>query len=299
MVFALRIGKSSVRAYAGRKGIIMRRALWIAAGAIVLGATLLLAAGVLTAGELPPGVLQDWANYVKATEQRIAAELRAGKGFLALDFQPGAEVASERRALLAGEIPIKKMISYDPSGEKMVLSGGIAHHWRGSVFIPGAKLEEIISRVLNPTAADMQQEDVLQWRVLERGHDSLKIFLKLQRSKFVTVVYNTEHEVRVQRYGKDRASSTSVATRIAELEAPNSSREREKPEGQDHGFLWRMNSYWRYEQVSGGVIVECESVTLSRSVPFLLEPLIHSLIESTARESLERTLASMRKRHAK
>jgi hypothetical protein len=58
-----------------------------------------------------------------------------------------------------------------------------------------------------------------------------------------------------------------------------------------------MNSYWRYEQVSGGVIVECESLTLSRAVPFLLEPLIHSLVESTARESLERTLASMRSHH--
>ena len=275
----------------------MKRALRIGAGWPAVGAVLLLTVGVLAAAELTPELLQGWATYVKATEQRIAAELHAAKGFLVLDLQPEREAAQERRAVLAGEIPIKNMVSHDASGKKMELSGGIAHHWRGSVFIPGAKLDEIIYRVLNPTDADMQQEEVLQWRVLARGQDSLKIFLKLQRSKFVTVVYNTEHEVRVQRYGKDRASSTSVATRIAELDSPGSSREREKPIGHDSGFLWRMNSYWRYEQVAGGVVVELESVTLSRSVPFIFDLLIHPMIESTARESVERTLVSMRKHH--
>jgi len=275
----------------------MKRALRIRAGWPAVGAVLLLTVGVLAAAELTPELLQGWATYVKATEQRIAAELHAAKGFLVLDLQPEREAAQERRAVLAGEIPIKKMVSHDASGKKMELSGGIAHHWRGSVFIPGAKLDVIIYRVLNPTDADMQQEEVLQWRVLARGQDSLKIFLKLQRSKFVTVVYNTEHEVRVQRYGKDRASSTSVATRIAELDSPGSSREREKPIGHDSGFLWRMNSYWRYEQVAGGVVVELESVTLSRSVPFIFDLLIHPMIESTARESVERTLVSMRKHH--
>jgi len=34
--------------------------------------------------------------------------------------------------------------------------------------------------------------------------------------------------------------------------------------GDDRGFLWRLNAYWRYEQVAGGVIAECESITLSR-----------------------------------
>ena len=275
----------------------MRRTFRATAGLLGFGAALLLTPGVLAAAELTAELLQGWAAYVKATEQRIATELRAARGFLVLDFQPENEAAKERRAVLAGEIPIRKMVSYGASGKEMVLSGGIAHHWRGTVFIPGAKVEEIIYRILNPTAADMEQEDVLKWKVLERGQDSLKIYLKLQRSKFVTVVYNTEHEVKVQRYGKDRASSTSVATRIAELDSPNSSREREKPEGRDNGFLWRMNSYWRYEQVAGGVIVELESVTLSRSVPFIFDLLIHPMIESTARESVERTLTSMRKHH--
>ena len=246
--------------------------------------------------ELQAVTLKAWNAYVEATERRIAAELKSTRGFLALDFQP--EAAAERQTVRSGEIPVKRMESFDRAGARIPVPGGAIHHWRGCVFIPGANLEEVISRVTNPTAADTRQEDVVKSSVLEQGPDWLRIYLKLQRTKFITVVYNTEHTVRVQRYGKARASSTSVATRIAELERPNSNREREKPEGQDHGFLWRLNSYWRYEQAPGGVLVECESISLSRAVPSLLDAVIRPLIESTARESMERTLVSMRGRLA-
>jgi len=69
--------------------------------------------------------------------------------------------------------------------------------------------------------------------------------------------------------------------------------EREKPIGNDRGFLWRLNSYWRYQQVDEGVIVECESVSLSRSVPAMLRWMIGPIINRTARETLTATLTSM------
>ena len=148
---------------------------------------------------------------------------------------------------------------------------------------------------------DMGQQDVLEARVLSRGPDAMSVFLKLQRSRFVTAVFNTEHHVRFRRFGRDRAFSASTATKIAELESPGTPQERELPPGDDRGFLWRWNAYWRYERVHGpglsgveGVIVECESVSLSRGVPFGLRTLVGPLINSTARESMMRTLTSMR-----
>jgi len=249
-----------------------------------------------TAAELQPLTVKAWNAYVEATEARIARELRAPRGFLALDFQPTAEAALERRSVLAREIPVKQMESFDGSGRKIEVPDGMIHHWRGSVFMSGADLDQILSRVINPAVGDTRQEDVLQSRVLEKRPDFLRIYLKLQRSKFITVVFNTEHTVQARRYNPSRASSTSVATKIAELAMPNSNEEKEKPEGQDRGLLWRMNSYWRYEQVAGGVIVQCETITLSRGLPFFLEPLIRPLINSTAHESMQRTLGAMRER---
>ena len=75
---------------------------------------------------------------------------------------------------------------------------------------------------------------------------------------------------------------------------PGTAQEREKPVGNHYGFLWRLNAYWRYEQVNGGVLIECESVSLSRDVPFGFAWLVNSKVEGIARESLQKTLVSLR-----
>ncbi len=259
---------------------------------LLAGALFLFGAVSVKAADLHPETLAAWQAYVEAAERRMAAELSSKKGFLALDFQEHRDMASEQQAVMSGEIPVKQVTP----ANKIEISGGMIHHWRGSIFIPEVSLNLVLSRIENPRAEDTKQEDVLDSRILERGPGQLKMYLKLQRSKIVTVVYHTEHLVRYQRYGANQASSSSIATKIAEIERLSDNGEREKPEGHDRGFLWRMNSYWRYQQVSGGVIVECESITLSRSVPFLLGHIVRPLINSTARESMQRTLRSMRAR---
>jgi putative flippase GtrA len=244
------------------------------------------------AAVLHPQTVTAWQAYVDTAERRMAEELSSRNGFLALDFQSSADAARERREALSGRIPIKQIAP----GKRIPVPDGMIHHWRGSVFIPGVPLAFVLSRVEKPTAADTKQEDVLDSGILESSPGQLKLYLKLQRSKIVTVVYNTEHLVRYRWHGTTRASSSSIATKIAEIERLPENKEREKPEGQDRGFLWRMNSYWRYQQIDGGVLVECESMTLSRSIPPLLEYLIRPLINSTARESMQRTLQSTRSR---
>lgn len=261
---------------------------------VLLIITAFSAAPRLQAAELRPETAKAWEAYVQATEQRIARELASNTGFLALEFRN--EAAGEKKNMLAGRIPVVGMKTLDSCGAEVIVPSGMIHHWRGSVFIPGATLNEILWRVEKPTADDTRQEDVIASKVLEYGPDSLRLYLKLQRSKFVTVVYNTEHLVRYVKYGENRASSSSIATKIAELENANTAGEREKPQGRDRGFLWRLNSYWRYEQVGGGVIVECESISLSRTVPSVLEFFIRPLIDKVAKESMQRTLASMRSR---
>jgi hypothetical protein len=71
------------------------------------------------------------------------------------------------------------------------------------------------------------------------------------------------------------------------------------PIGDDRGFLWRLNAYWRYEEVAGGVLAECESISLSRDVPSLVRYFVGPLVESAARDSMERTLTTLRMRFAR
>jgi hypothetical protein len=250
----------------------------------------------LRAAELEPPTIAAWDAYVRATEERMGRELASVQGFLAGDFS--AERVASLPLLERGRIPVVKVATTGDNGEDIEVPGGLVHHWRGTVFVPGATIDEILDRVANPRAADTAQEDVLESRVLARGPRSLRLFLRLQRSQIVTVVYNTEHDVRYERQGPGRATSRSVATRIAEVAEPQTPAERERVPGRDRGFLWRLNSYWRYQQVDRGVVVECESISLSRTVPGLLRVTVQPIIDHVARGSMERTLSAMRDRFA-
>jgi putative flippase GtrA len=259
-------------------------------------AALLTGTTAAEAAELRPKTLEAWRACVEATEQRLARELFSSKGFLAMDFQDKSKALRSRRTVFSGEILIEEIVTLDKNGRPIHIPDGEVHHWRGAAFIPGVTLETVLEPLENPSPENAKQEDVLDYRVLEKAPGRHKLYLQLQRSRIVTVRYNTEHLVRYRRHGPNRASSSSVATKIAELESARDSQEREKPQGRDRGFLWRMNSYWRYEQVDGGVLVECESLTLSRSVPSILQLMARPLINGVARESMERTLQSLRTR---
>jgi len=70
--------------------------------------------------------------------------------------------------------------------------------------------------------------------------------------------------------------------------------ERLEPEGHDRGFLWRMNTYWRFEQKDGGTYVESQSISLTRDIPTGVGWLVGPMVNSIPRESLTFTLATTR-----
>jgi hypothetical protein len=245
----------------------------------------------VVAARLKPEAETGWTKYVAATERRMASELAGHERFLSLDFTSSA--AADHRALLAGQVVVHDIESLDTSGEGIDIPSALVHHWRGAVFVPHATVDGILTKLQSGELLT-QQEDVLKSSILERAPGRLKVYLKLQRSKIVTVVFNTEHVVTFVRVSPTRATSQSMATKIAELEDPNTPRERELPVGDDRGFLWKLNAYWRYEQVDGGVIIECESVSLSRTVPAVVRYVVGPLIDSTAKESMTRTLDAVR-----
>jgi hypothetical protein len=66
------------------------------------------------------------------------------------------------------------------------------------------------------------------------------------------------------------------------------------PVGNDHGFLWRLDSYWRFEERDGGVYIECEAISLTRDIPTGLAWLIEPIIRQLPQESLVNTLRATR-----
>jgi hypothetical protein len=172
--------------------------------------------------------------------------------------------------------------SLQAEGKSVDVESGTISDWRGSVLIPGVTLDRLLQRLQYP-GTPPPQEDVTTSRVLARGPDSLRVYMRLVRHAIVTVTYETEHEMTFRRVSPTFATARSVATRI------------EEAGGGDKGFLWRLHSYWRYQQVDGGVLVSVESLTLSRDVPFVVRPIAGRIVPRIARESMLRTLEALRR----
>jgi len=203
------------------------------------------------------------------------ATLRAWDAYVA---QAEAQLdRAPRRVLRAG--------AYATEGASIDVPGGTISDWRGAAFLPGITLDQLLYRLQYP-GTPPPQEDVVSSRVVGRWADGLRVSIRLVRRSIVTVSYDTEHEMTFRRRTPTLASARSVATRIEEIG------------GDDHGFLWRLNSYWRYEERDGGVMVELQSLTLSRDVPSFLRPIAAPLVRRVARESMVRTLEALRRQYS-
>jgi putative flippase GtrA len=165
----------------------------------------------------------------------------------------------------------------EPIGRTIRVPDGTIHEWRGSIVVPGITVAELVHALESP-GLPPPAEDILDARVLGRSDNGLRLYLKLTRTAIITVVYDTEHEIAFVRRGPGFATSRSVSTSIRETG------------GSDRGFLWRLNSYWRYRQRGDAVVVDVLSLSLSRDVPVLARPIAAPLIDRVARESMQRTL---------
>jgi putative flippase GtrA len=253
------------------------------AATVLLGSLLLLNAPAAATAQ-PAGARAGWDEYEASVDARYNSR-RPGEPFFVQDRK---HREGWRERVREGGIEIREV-------EGPPIPDGRIHHWVGAVFVPGTTVDALVTRLEAAAGTESQfYDDVLASKLLAHDGDRVRIFLKLRRTALITVTYNTEHTVEYRRLDVHRASARSTATKIAELSDPGTAREREKAPGDDNGFLWRLNAYWRYEAWGGGVLIECESVSLSRPVPLLLRPIAGPIVDRIARESLDRTLRSLR-----
>lgn len=259
-----------------------------------------LAAGLALAGEAPapqlkPETRDAFARYVALTEARNNAELARGTDLLWVDTLPRAERDQAYAALKRGEVQMKQLQTLD-GGATVHCPGGIIHHWVGLVFIPGAKLDDVLFILEDYNHHSTYfAPDVEQSRIESHDGDHFRVFLRFRRHKIITVVLNTEHDVHYFRDAPGRAHSRSSAIRIAEVKNAGQKDESEKPSGDDDGFLWGMETWWRMEERDGGVYLQSEVASLTRDIPTGLGWMIGPFITSIPKETLSATLNAARK----
>jgi hypothetical protein len=243
---------------------------------------------------LSPSTLQAFQRYVAITDAQNNRSL-GEENFLWIDTLPAKERQDAYAGLKRGEIEMRR-VPPEAEGANAGIPAGMIHDWRGIVFIPRAKLDQVL-RVLQDYDhhATIYAPDVEKAKIEQRDGNHYVVFLRFRRTKVVTVVLDTEHDVNYFRDSATRAHSRSSAIRIAEVENTNSPNEKEKKPGEDQGFLWKMETWWRLQEKDGGVYVENHVVSLTRDLPTGLGWLIEPFITSIPKESLEFTLGATRK----
>jgi hypothetical protein len=239
--------------------------------------------------EAPTAATAEFNQYAARVEARLARQHITGNGFLAHEG-PGVSWDSRLRRC---ELIIEHITPADEPNPP----GALLHHWRGTAFVGGASAADferlmkdlssyprtfapqvLRAKVLSPTAGEFPDHFVFSMRV--------------RQQHLITVVMDTTFDVAYGRLDAQHRYSNARSTKISEIAAPGTPHEHVLPDADEHGFLWRLNTYWSYEERDGGLYMQVESISLTRSIPTGLGWAVEPFVESIPRDSLDFTLRS-------
>jgi hypothetical protein len=234
-------------------------------------------------GAPSPKAAAAFDKYAGTVEARLVQQHGSQTAFLAIP-SPGAEAEARLRR---GELVIEQLSP--TKGEE--LPGAMLHHWRGTAFLTGAKATDFEKLMKDfPDYPRYYAPQVLQAKVLSQQGDHYQEVMRVRQKHVLTVVMDTTYDVTFGKLDPQQGYSFSRSTKVAEIASPGTSNEHALSREEEHGFLWRLNSYWSYEEKDGGLYMQIESISLTRSIPVGLGWVVRPFIESVPKESLEFTL---------
>jgi hypothetical protein len=268
-------------------------------GMAVFLAAILLFALPLSAADLQAQAAQNYARYIALTQAQVDAELAQSGSYLRVERLPDARRAEALAQLRSGGVVIEKLETLD-DGKAIVVPGGLIHHWIGTAFVPGATLAQTLAFMEDyDHKVEYFKPDIVRSKILQHEGDDYFVLLRFFQKKIITTVIDTDQQVHYHVVDKTHAWSRSSATRVQEVDNPGKSDERLEPEGHDRGFVWKLNTFWRFEERDGGTYLECQAISLSRDIPTGLGWMVGSFVSSVPRESLTFTLTTARAALAK
>jgi hypothetical protein len=236
--------------------------------------------------QLKPRTLQAFEAYIQDAEAAMQPALRGERPFLWSDG------SSERTQQITRGAVIADFWSGKAPSE---VPRGLIHDWIGAVFVPDATVQAGLALVQDyNNHKNIYKPDVMNSKLISRDGNDFQIFLRLLKKKIITVVLDTDHDVHYASVDDARWFCRSYTTRIAEVEDPGAARENVLPPDTGYGFLWRLYSYWRFQERDDGVYIECRAISLTRDIPLGLGWIIEPIVRKLPRESLINTLKNTR-----
>lgn len=224
--------------------------------------------GAVITTTLQPQTVVAWDKYIAEFEKTPAAS------------RPLLQVKAEKPTL----------VDLNVNGE---VPEGFIHHWIGAELIPNASVSSI-EKVLEDYGRYPQvyAPDLKLAEAKKIGALQYDVRLITQRIEGLGLHFAFDMHSRVD-YRREQADSLveSRSYLIRESDSGHAPFTDLMPVGNDHGILWRLNSYWRLRQMGPSVYAECQAISLSR------RPLFGTMaqVKNRARDSLAFTLKQTKK----
>lgn len=236
---------------------------------------------------LKPKTLQAFDDYIRDAEEAMQPGLSGHGAFLWSDLHSSRSQHLKQGQIVAqlwaGDWPVK-------------IPNGLIHDWVGAVFVAGVAVEQVLAAVQNyDNHQNIYKPEVMESKLISHKGGDFKIFLRLLKKKIITVVLDTDHDVHYMEVDGKRWFCRSFTTRIAEVEDADTPKEKVLEPDTGYGFLWRLHSYWKFDEKNGGVTIECRAVSLTRDIPMGLGWIIEPIVRNLPQESLIHTLDATRR----
>jgi hypothetical protein len=247
---------------------------------------LLIAPSVSEGAKLKKETLKNWDEYIQASSFQIQDRLRPDGHFLWVD-----EVPERNRQVRAGNIVVSPVGQHVPKS----VDSGLIHDWIGAVFIPNAKLEDVLAVARDyDSYRTFYKPNVIDSKSLgtDGPADKFSVFL-LSREGGATLALDSEYEACYLQLAQKQWYGVAYTTRVQEIHDYGRPGEQKLPPDEGNGYIWRVYNLARFEERDGGVYIEQEVIALSRDIPtalrWLVDPIIRRVSKNTLLTSLRQT----------
>jgi hypothetical protein len=218
---------------------------------------------ILPTFHLDPLALQVFEKYVAQFEKNVA-DPYAQSGKMWIDESS----CCMRKGAFASGKPV-----VEPRENEEIVGGSI-HHFTAAMHLTGTTIADVrhvmqdyanYPKYFKPDVgkgAGVKNPD----STATDEHYTSQLSL-IQTTFWMSVSYDCVYETHYRLLDPHRWESVSHAASIKEWQNPKDASQGYLPEGEDHGFLWRTNTFWFVRENNDGVDIELDSMTLSRPVP--------------------------------
>ncbi len=259
--------------------------------ALAMALAILFHAPSANAQKLTPQITAAFDQYIAAAEFRNSQSPANKNNFLVIDAQPAQQRTKSYSDLSSGKVLIEQ--THSPSNA--AAPGSLIHDWTATIFIPNITLAQTLKALQDyDHDSDYYAPQVTRSKLLTKSGNHFQVALRLKQDHTLTVILDTEYDILYNPIDATHAASQSRSTRIAEVENAGTTREKILAPNNDHGFLWRLNTYWHFVEANHGVYIQCNAISLTRDIPTGLNWLIAPFLENIPRDSLQFTLTATR-----